>query len=180
MVTSSFLCPWPCHTACRILVPQPGNEPVPKAVKAQSPNHCQPGNSCNCHFSLSSKFLFCFRIYAISLIWDNTFIPLYIYLLSLGGAVHLSPSTLLNKDETQDQPIRKASPIAEVFVQEQPYDSNQPIRAFPGIFGGILQRMLTFQRTQMAEAYGNLTPKSKQIQERSRVHVTSLKLEPQP
>ena len=56
--------------------------------------------------------------------WDNNFILLYIYLLSLGGAVYLSPSTLLNKDETQDQPVRKASPIAEGFVQEQAHDSD--------------------------------------------------------
>ena len=31
--------PWPCHTACRILVPQLGIEPGPSAVKVQSPNH---------------------------------------------------------------------------------------------------------------------------------------------
>ena len=30
---------WPCHTACRILVPQPGIKPVPLAVEAQSPNY---------------------------------------------------------------------------------------------------------------------------------------------
>ena len=30
---------WPCHTACGILVPQPGTEPEPSAVKAWSPNH---------------------------------------------------------------------------------------------------------------------------------------------
>ena len=30
---------WPHHTACGILVPRPGIEPVPLAVEAQSPNH---------------------------------------------------------------------------------------------------------------------------------------------
>ena len=30
---------WLRHTACRILVPRPGIEPVPSAVKALSPNH---------------------------------------------------------------------------------------------------------------------------------------------
>ena len=30
---------WLCLVACRILVPQPGIEPRPSAVKAQSPNH---------------------------------------------------------------------------------------------------------------------------------------------
>ena len=30
---------WPRHAACGILVPQPGIEPGPLAVKAQSPNH---------------------------------------------------------------------------------------------------------------------------------------------
>ena len=30
---------WPCHTACGILVPQPGIKPVPPALEAQSSNH---------------------------------------------------------------------------------------------------------------------------------------------
>ena len=30
---------WLCHMACRILVPQPGTEPVPPAVEVQSLNH---------------------------------------------------------------------------------------------------------------------------------------------
>ena len=30
---------WPCPTACGILVPQPGIEPMPPAVEAQCPNH---------------------------------------------------------------------------------------------------------------------------------------------
>ena len=30
---------WPCHMACGILVPQPGIEPRPSAVRARSPNH---------------------------------------------------------------------------------------------------------------------------------------------
>ena len=34
-----FIYVWPCHTACRILVPRPGTEPVPPAVEAQSLNH---------------------------------------------------------------------------------------------------------------------------------------------
>ena len=29
----------PCHTACGILIPQPGIEPVPLPVEARSPNH---------------------------------------------------------------------------------------------------------------------------------------------
>ena len=31
--------------ACGILVPQPGIEPGPSAVKVRSPNHWKPGNS---------------------------------------------------------------------------------------------------------------------------------------
>ena len=30
---------WPCHGTCGVLVPQPGIQLVPTAVKAQSPNH---------------------------------------------------------------------------------------------------------------------------------------------
>ena len=30
---------WPCYTAYGILVPQPGIEPIPLAMKARSPNH---------------------------------------------------------------------------------------------------------------------------------------------
>ena len=30
---------WLCHVACGMLVPQPGIEPTPPAVEAQSPNH---------------------------------------------------------------------------------------------------------------------------------------------
>ena len=30
---------WPCHAACKILVSQPGIEPMPPAVEAQSLNH---------------------------------------------------------------------------------------------------------------------------------------------
>ena len=29
---------WPCHASCGILVPQPGIEPGPSAMKVQSPN----------------------------------------------------------------------------------------------------------------------------------------------
>ena len=31
------------HTACGMLVPRPGIEPLPSAVRAQSPNHCTNG-----------------------------------------------------------------------------------------------------------------------------------------
>ena len=34
-----FIYFWPHLAACRILVPQPGIEPMPPAVEAQSPNH---------------------------------------------------------------------------------------------------------------------------------------------
>ena len=34
-----FIFFWPRRAACRILVPQPGIEPAPSAVKAQSPHH---------------------------------------------------------------------------------------------------------------------------------------------
>ena len=34
-----FVCFWLCHTACGILVPQPGIEPKPSALKVQSLNH---------------------------------------------------------------------------------------------------------------------------------------------
>ena len=30
---------WPCCAACRILVPRPGIEPAPLAVKAWNPNY---------------------------------------------------------------------------------------------------------------------------------------------
>ena len=30
---------WSSHTACGVLVPQPGIEPVPFALKAQGPEH---------------------------------------------------------------------------------------------------------------------------------------------
>ena len=33
-----FIYFWPCRATCGILVPQPGIEPVPHAVEAQSPN----------------------------------------------------------------------------------------------------------------------------------------------
>ena len=33
---------WPCLTACGILVPWPGIEPRPSALKAPIPNHCNP------------------------------------------------------------------------------------------------------------------------------------------
>ena len=36
---------WLCWAARRILVPQPGIEPGPSAVKVQSPNPGPPGNS---------------------------------------------------------------------------------------------------------------------------------------
>ena len=39
MWASSFFFFWPHHTACRILVPQPGIEPVPPALEMQSLNH---------------------------------------------------------------------------------------------------------------------------------------------
>ena len=34
-----FLCVWPCCSACGILVPQAGIEPVPPAIETQSSNH---------------------------------------------------------------------------------------------------------------------------------------------
>ena len=34
-----YLFIWPCHAACRILVPRPGIKPGPPAVEAQSLNH---------------------------------------------------------------------------------------------------------------------------------------------
>ena len=30
---------WPCHVTCGVLVPWPGIEPIPQAVKVQSTNH---------------------------------------------------------------------------------------------------------------------------------------------
>lgn len=35
-----FVLFWPCHMSCMILVPQPGIEPRPPTVEAQSPNQC--------------------------------------------------------------------------------------------------------------------------------------------
>ena len=38
-----FFLIWPNYVACRILVPQPGMDPVPPALKVQSLNHGPPG-----------------------------------------------------------------------------------------------------------------------------------------
>ena len=38
-----FILFWPCHTACGILVPQPGIKPMPPAVEAWSRNHWTTG-----------------------------------------------------------------------------------------------------------------------------------------
>ena len=38
LITTFFS--WPCCTACRLLVPRPGIEPRPSAVKVQSPKLC--------------------------------------------------------------------------------------------------------------------------------------------
>ena len=39
-ICHNFFFFWPCHAACGILVPQSGiGEPLPLAVKVQSPNH---------------------------------------------------------------------------------------------------------------------------------------------
>ena len=40
-----FVLFWPHPEACRILVPQPGMEPMPPAVETRSPNHWTPGKS---------------------------------------------------------------------------------------------------------------------------------------
>ena len=42
---STFFFFWPCHAACGILVPQPGIEPTPPALEAQSLNNWTPGKS---------------------------------------------------------------------------------------------------------------------------------------
>ena len=34
---------WLCHMVCGISIPWPGIEPLPSAVKWQSPNHWNPG-----------------------------------------------------------------------------------------------------------------------------------------
>ena len=41
---------WPCHAACRILVPWPGIEPMPPAVEAQSLNHWTAREVPDLHF----------------------------------------------------------------------------------------------------------------------------------
>ena len=38
-----YIFSWPCHAACGILVPQPGNEPAPPALEAWSLNHWTAG-----------------------------------------------------------------------------------------------------------------------------------------
>ena len=38
-INTYFILFWPCQAACKILVPQPGIEPLPPAVKARSPNY---------------------------------------------------------------------------------------------------------------------------------------------
>ena len=43
---------WPCHTACEILVPQPGFKPVSPAVKTQSSNHWTAREFCCLFFFL--------------------------------------------------------------------------------------------------------------------------------
>ena len=53
---------WPCHVVCRILVPQPGIEPMPPTVEARSLNHWAarevPGAFlyCPCLYLTSSLF----------------------------------------------------------------------------------------------------------------------------
>ena len=49
----SFVCIfWQSYTACGILVPQPGIEPGPRAVKAQSSNHWTTRElPVNCYFN---------------------------------------------------------------------------------------------------------------------------------
>ena len=42
----------PCRTTCRILIPQPGTEPWPEAVKVQSPNHWTVREAPESHFLL--------------------------------------------------------------------------------------------------------------------------------
>ena len=52
-----FLFVWPYHTACGILVPWPGIEPGPMAVKVPSPNHWPARNSLFCFFLFIYLFL---------------------------------------------------------------------------------------------------------------------------
>ena len=53
---------WPCHVACRILLPRPGIEPLCRAVEAWSPNHWTTRNSHYAHFKgeefIAEKFVF--------------------------------------------------------------------------------------------------------------------------
>ena len=44
---------WPCHVACRILVPQPGMEPMASAAEAQSFNHWMARETPQATFSIS-------------------------------------------------------------------------------------------------------------------------------
>ena len=46
-----FIYFWPCHEVCGILVPQPGIEPVPPVVEAQSVTTGPPRNSLFCLFN---------------------------------------------------------------------------------------------------------------------------------
>ena len=43
---------WPCCTACGILVPRPGIEPQPLAVRVWSPNHCTAGEFPKLYFGI--------------------------------------------------------------------------------------------------------------------------------
>ena len=64
LIHSFYFSFWPHHTACRVLVPQPGIKPVPPLVEAQSLDHWAAREV----FLLDS---FCFLTY-------KSYIPLYL------------------------------------------------------------------------------------------------------
>ena len=76
-----FLCFWvflgPCRTACGILVPQPGVEPGPSAVKAQGTNYWTAREVPRNHSHVNSVLLFPFHRWGtwVGKRWSNLFKP---------------------------------------------------------------------------------------------------------
>lgn len=150
-----------------------------KANSAGSPGLIAKGWTSGSLCSSFSVLWSCFLIYPKSLTWGGYLFPTVHSPTEFSWSCILSPH-LTPWGATQDQPIRKASPIAQGFARDQARDSNWPIRAFPEIFCGILGRILTSQRTHMVDAYWNLTLREQADPEGIRVLETALNLETQP
>ena len=82
-----FFLIWPCLTACGILVPQLGTEPIPWAVKAQSPNHWTAKGVPTCSKYLTEKlfsWMMCSREFLLVLGWIHHLIHKLFYMNQTG------------------------------------------------------------------------------------------------